>query len=113
MLHLPGKLPALLQRAALLQRLRLLGEKQDTGPGCFGRCSHPRPSRQGLSCRRSNLLPVTVTVKSIVEAAFNLPPSVPPDMEQALRQPSPDGLLKFRFTEDSPSLSPVQDLIRV
>ena len=53
---------------------------------------------------RNNILPVTVR-KSTVEADFPLPPSVPPDMEQALHQPSPDGLLKFKFTEDAPSLS--------
>ena len=53
---------------------------------------------------RNNILLVTVR-KSIVEADFPLPPSVPPDMEQALHQPSPDGLLKFKFTEDAPSLS--------
>ena len=53
---------------------------------------------------RNNILPVTIT-KSTVEADFPLPPSVPPDMEQALHQPSPDGLLKFKFTEDAPSLS--------
>ena len=53
---------------------------------------------------RNNILPVTVR-KSTVEADFPLPPSVPPDMEQALHQPSPDGLLKFNFTEDAPSLS--------
>ena len=53
---------------------------------------------------RNNILPVTLR-KSTVEADFPLPPSVPPDMEQALHQPSPDGLLKFKFTEDAPSLS--------
>ena len=53
---------------------------------------------------RNNILLVTVR-KSTVEADFPLPPSVPPDMEQALHQPSPDGLLKFKFTEDTPSLS--------
>ena len=53
---------------------------------------------------RNNILLVTVR-KSTVEADFPLPPSVPPDMEQALHQPSPDGLLKFKFTEDAPSLS--------
>ena len=53
---------------------------------------------------RNNILLVTLR-KSIVEADFPLPPSVPPDMEQALHQPSPDGLLKFKFTEDAPSLS--------
>jgi hypothetical protein len=54
--------------------------------------------------RNNNILLVTVR-KSTVEADFPLPPSVPPDMEQALHQPSPDGLLKFNFTEDAPSLS--------
>ena len=53
---------------------------------------------------RNNILPVTIT-KSTVEADFTLPPSVPPDMEQALHHPSADGLLKFKFTEDAPSLS--------
>ena len=53
---------------------------------------------------RNNILQVTIT-KSTVEADFPLPPSVPPDMEQALHQPSPDGLLKFKFTEDALSLS--------
>ena len=53
---------------------------------------------------RNNILLVTLR-KSIVEADFPLPPSVPPDMEQALHQPSPDGLLKFKFTEDALSLS--------
>ena len=53
---------------------------------------------------RNNILPVTVR-KSTVEADFPLPPSVPPDMEQALHHPSADGLLKFKFTEDAPSLS--------
>ena len=53
---------------------------------------------------RNNILSVTVT-KSTVEADFPLPPSVPPDMEQALHHPSADGLLKFKFTEDAPSLS--------
>ena len=53
---------------------------------------------------RNNILPVTKT-KSTVEADFPLPPSVPPDMEQALHQPSADGLMKFKFTEDAPSLS--------
>ena len=53
---------------------------------------------------RKNILLVTLR-KSTVEADFPLPPSVPPDMEQALHQPSPDGLLKFKFTEDAPSLS--------
>ena len=53
---------------------------------------------------RNNILLVTVR-KSIVEADFPLPPSVPPDMEQALHHPSADGLLKFKFTEDAPSLS--------
>ena len=53
---------------------------------------------------RNNILPVTIR-KSTVEADFPLPPSVPPDMEQALHHPSADGLLKFKFTEDAPSLS--------
>ena len=53
---------------------------------------------------RNNILLVTVR-KSIVEADFPLPPSVPPGMEQALHHPSADGLLKFNFTEDAPSLS--------
>lgn len=53
---------------------------------------------------RNNILPVTIT-KSTVEADFPLPPSVPPDMEQAIHHPSADGLLKFKFTEDAPSLS--------
>ena len=53
---------------------------------------------------RNNILPVMIT-KSTVEADFPLPPSVPPDMEQALHHPSADGLLKFKFTEDAPSLS--------
>ena len=53
---------------------------------------------------RKNILLVTLR-KSIVEADFPLPPSVPPDMEQALHQASPDGLLKFKFTEDALSLS--------
>ena len=53
---------------------------------------------------RNNILLVTLR-KSTVEADFPLPPSVPPDMEQALHQPSPDGLLKFKFTEDALSLS--------
>ena len=53
---------------------------------------------------RNNILPVTVR-KSTVEADFPLPPSVPPDMEQALHHPSADGLMKFKFTEDAPSLS--------
>ena len=53
---------------------------------------------------RNNILLVTIT-KSTVEADFPLPPSVPPDMEQALHHPSADGLLKFKFTEDAPSLS--------
>lgn len=53
---------------------------------------------------RKNILPVTIT-KSTVEADFPLPPSVPPDMEQALHHPSADGLMKFKFTEDAPSLS--------
>ena len=53
---------------------------------------------------RNNILLVTLR-KSIVEADFPLPPSVPPDMEQALHHPSADGLLKFKFTEDAPSLS--------
>lgn len=53
---------------------------------------------------RSNILLVTLR-KSIVEPDFPLPPSVPPDMEQVLHQPRPDGLLKFNFTEDALSLS--------
>ena len=53
---------------------------------------------------RKNILPVTIT-KSTVEADFPLPPSVLPDMEQALHHPSADGLMKFKFTEDAPSLS--------
>ena len=53
---------------------------------------------------RNNILLVTIT-KSTVEADFPLPPSVPPDMEQAIHQPSPNGLQKFKFTEDAPSLS--------
>ena len=53
---------------------------------------------------RNNILLVTVR-KSIVEADFPLPPSVPPGMEQALHHPIADGLLKFNFTEDAPSLS--------
>ena len=53
---------------------------------------------------RNNILPVTIR-KSTVEADFPLPPSVPPDMEQALHHPSADGLMKFKFTEDAPSLS--------
>ena len=52
---------------------------------------------------RNNILLVTVR-KSTVEADFPLPPSVPPDMEQALHQPSPDGLLKFKFRECIQSL---------
>ena len=61
-----------------------------------------RKTRMRMRTRNSILL---VTVRSIVEADFPLPPSVPPDMEQALHQPSPDGLLKFKFTEDALSLS--------
>ena len=53
---------------------------------------------------RNNILQVTIT-KSTVEADFPLPPSVLPDMEQAIHHPSADGLLKFKFTEDAPSLS--------
>lgn len=53
---------------------------------------------------RNNILSVTIR-KSTVEADFPLPPSVPPDMEQDLHQASPDGLLKFKFTEDALSLS--------
>ena len=53
---------------------------------------------------RNNILSVTIR-KSTVEADFPLPPSVPPDMEQALHHPSADGLMKFKFTEDAPSLS--------
>ena len=53
---------------------------------------------------RNNILLVTIR-KSIVEADFPLQPSVPPGMEQALHHPSADGLLKFNFTEDAPSLS--------
>ena len=53
---------------------------------------------------RNNILLVTVR-KSTVEADFPLPPSVLPDMEQAIHHPSADGLLKFKFTEDAPSLS--------
>ena len=63
-----------------------------------------RKTRMRMRRTRNNILPVTIT-KSTVEADFPLPPSVPPDMEQALHQPSPDGLLKFKFTEDAPSLS--------
>ena len=63
-----------------------------------------RKTRMRMRRTRNNILPVTVR-KSTVEADFPLPPSVPPDMEQALHQPSPDGLLKFNFTEDAPSLS--------
>jgi hypothetical protein len=51
------------------------------------------------------MLLVTVRKNIIVEADFPLPPSVPPDQELALHQPSPDGLLKFKFTEDVLSLS--------
>ena len=61
-----------------------------------------RKTRMGRT--RNNILPVTIR-KSTVEADFPLPPSVPPDMEQALHHPSADGLLKFKFTEDAPSLS--------
>ena len=61
-----------------------------------------RKTRMGRT--RNNILLVTLR-KSIVEADFPLPPSVPPDMEQALHHPSADGLLKFKFTEDAPSLS--------
>ena len=61
-----------------------------------------RKTRMGRT--RNNILSVTIR-KSTVEADFPLPPSVPPDMEQALHQPGPDGLLKFKFTEDALSLS--------
>ena len=63
-----------------------------------------RKTRMRMRRTRNNILPVTVR-KSTVEADFPLPPSVPPDMEQALHHPSADGLLKFKFTEDAPSLS--------
>jgi hypothetical protein len=63
--------------------------------------------------RRRNMLLVTVRKNIIVEADFPLPPSVPPDQELALHQPSPDGLLKFKFTEDVLSLSWVQDFIGI
>ena len=63
-----------------------------------------RKTRMRMRRTRNNILPVTVT-KSTVEADFPLPPSVPPGMEQALHPPSADGLLKFNFTEDAPSLS--------
>ena len=61
-----------------------------------------RKTRMGRT--RNNILSVTIR-KSIVEADFPLHPSVPPGMEQALHHPSADGLLKFNFTEDAPSLS--------
>ena len=62
-----------------------------------------RKSRMRMRTR-NNILLVTIR-KSTVEADFPLPPSVPPDMEQAIHHPSADGLLKFKFTEDAPSLS--------
>lgn len=64
-----------------------------------------RKTRMRMRMRtRNNILLVTIR-KSIVEADFPLQPSVPPGMEQALHHPSADGLLKFNFTEDAPSLS--------
>ena len=63
-----------------------------------------RKTRMRMRRTRNNILPVTVR-KSTVEADFPLPSSVPPGMEQALHHPSADGLLKFNFTEDAPSLS--------
>ena len=57
---------------------------------------------QSLRTRsRNNILLVTIT-KSTVEADFPLPPSVPPDMEQAIHQPG----LHSDLVPTSPTIFP-------